>query len=72
MKEIQQLYKLNNVSILDKAQNSTSPYTESWLPVRNIQNGMILTDDKHMITGVKITPRNIFILDKDEKNNSRK
>ena len=52
-----------------KGNSTTSPYTEAWLPVRNIQNGMIITDDKHMITGVKITPRNIFILDQGMQNN---
>ena len=32
------------------------------------QNGMILTTDKYYVTGVKITPRNIFILDNDMQN----
>ena len=45
--------------------NKISPFTEDWLPIRDIQNGMILTTDKYYVTGVKITPRNIFILDND-------
>ncbi len=52
-----------------KRKNSTSPYTEAWLPVVGIQNGMIYTADRYKITGVKITPRNIFILDNDSQTN---
>ncbi len=54
---------------MNKKGNSTSPYTENWMPVRGIQNGMIITDDKYKVTGVKITPRNIFILDEDAQTN---
>ncbi len=46
-----------------------SGYTEDWLPVRAIQNNMIITRDNMKITGVKISPRNIFILDPDTQNN---
>lgn len=44
-------------------------YTEDWLPVRAIQNGMIITANNQKVTGVKIAPRNIFILDPDAQNN---
>ena len=37
--------------------------TEAWLPVRGIQNNMIITTDNFKVTGVKIAPKNIFILD---------
>ena len=40
-----------------------SKYTEDWIPVRTIENGMIVLDNKERVTGVKIRPRNIFILD---------
>lgn len=50
---------------MKKGKNSSSPYTENWTPIRAIQNGTIITDDKYKVTGVKITPRNIFILDGD-------
>ena len=40
-----------------------SPYTEDWLPIESIQNGMIVCSNKDRVTGVKIAPRNIFILD---------
>jgi len=44
-----------------------SKYTEDWIPVQSITNGMIVLDDNMKITGVKITPRNIFILDVDSQ-----
>ncbi len=47
----------------------SSGYTEDWLPIRSIQNNMIVTRDNNKVTGVKITPRNIFILDPDYQNN---
>lgn len=47
----------------------TSGFTEDWLPVRAIQNNMIITRDNTKVTGVKISPRNIFILDPDTQNN---
>ena len=45
-----------------KAQNNPK-YTENWLPLKGISNGIMFNDRKEMITGVKIQPRNIFILD---------
>lgn len=44
-------------------------FTEGWLPVRNITNGMIILDNNEKVTGVKITPRNIFIMDEDSQQN---
>ena len=46
-----------------------SGYTEDWLPVKGIQNGMIYTTGNQKVTGVKITPRNIFILDANTQEN---
>lgn len=51
------------------AKKVSSGFTEDWLPVRAIQNNMIITKDNQKISGVKITPRNIFILDGDTQNN---
>ncbi len=45
-----------------KKKNS-SKFTEDWLPINSISNGSILLDNKLKVTGVKIKPRNIFILD---------
>ena len=49
--------------------NRNSGYTEDWLPVRAIQNNMIIAKDGNRISGVKVSPRNIFILDGDSQNN---
>ncbi len=46
-----------------------SGFTEDWLPVKTIQNNMIITRDNLKVTGVKISPRNIFILDPEMQNN---
>lgn len=51
------------------AQKITSKYTEDWLPLKDITNGVIVNSNKEMITGVKITPRNIFILDYQTQQN---
>lgn len=48
---------------------ASSKYTEDWVPVKNIANGMIELDNKYKVTGVKIRPRNIFILDPITQNN---
>ena len=51
------------------SKSKKSKYTEDWLPVRNITNGMIELDNKLKVTGVKVKPRNIFILDDNMRNN---
>ena len=48
---------------------TSSKYTEDWVPVKNIASGMIELDNKYKVTGVKIRPRNIFILDKITQDN---
>lgn len=54
---------LKNLKTNKKPQKSNSKYTEDWLPVKSIANGMIILDNNTRVTGVKIRPRNIFILD---------
>ena len=49
---------------------SNSKYTEDWIPIRNISNGMIVLDNKKKVTGVKIRPRNIFILDQSSQDST--
>lgn len=39
--------------------------TNQFVPVKGITNGMIILDNNQKVTGVKIMPRNIFILDYD-------
>ena len=48
---------------------ASSQYTEDWLPITGIQNGYIICEGKQKVTGVKITPRNIFILDQQDQDN---
>ena len=50
------------VGVITMAKKQTkSKYTD--IPVKNIANGMIVLDNKLKVSGVKIMPRNIFILD---------
>jgi len=49
--------------------NSGGKYTEDWLPIKNITNGTIVLDNKMKVTGIKIRPRNIFILDQGTQDN---
>ncbi len=46
-----------------------SGFTEDWLPVKAIQNNMIITRDNTKVVGIKVSPRNIFILDTDMQDN---
>ena len=45
-------------------------FTENWLPVKQIMNGMIQLDDGTYVTGVKVAPKNIFIMDQGSQNNT--
>lgn len=38
-------------------------YTENWLDFKSIKDGIIFNKEGYMITGVKIEPKNIFILE---------
>ena len=49
---------------------TSSSYTDKWVPVRGIQNGEIILDNGFRVTGVKVRPRNIFILDYDSQSNA--
>lgn len=51
------------------AKTNRSRYTEDWLPIQGINNGMILLPGQMKVCGVKINPRNIFILDEDSQTN---
>ena len=51
------------------AKKMSSKYTEDWVPVRDIVNGTILLENKLVVTGVKIMPRNLFILDEQSQAN---
>ncbi len=47
-----------------------SSYSDKWVPIRGIQNGEIVLDNGFRVTGVKVRPRNIFILDYDSQSNA--
>lgn len=49
--------------------NNINKTTEDWLPVKNIMNGMIQVDGGYYVTGVKIAPKNIFIMDRGIQQN---
>jgi hypothetical protein len=51
------------------SQQKINRSTEAWIPVKAISNGMIILDNNEKVTGVKIMPRNIFILDEDSQIN---
>ena len=48
--------------------NSSNIYTENWIKFKEINNNVIYLDNKEMVTGVKIQPRNIFILEENYQN----
>lgn len=45
-------------------------YTENWINVKKIANGIIYNTNGEMITGVKIRPKNIFIEDRYSMDNT--
>lgn len=47
----------------------TSGTTESFVPVKAIVNNMIELDSGFKVAGVKVSPRNIFILDENDQFN---
>ena len=55
--------KTNNVKNVKKNTNTQSRFTEDWINVKGIQNGTIILPGNEKVTGVKIYPKNIFILD---------
>jgi len=57
-----------NQNINKKA--GSSKWTEDWINIQSITNGMIILPDQNKVSGVKITPRNIFILDEDSQANA--
>ena len=50
------------------AKMKKSKYTNDDIPVKSITNGAIILDNNEKVTGVKIMPRNIFILDYEVMN----
>lgn len=42
-------------------------FTDDWLPIKQITNGIITTDDNYFVTGVKVQPKNIFMLERSQQ-----
>ena len=57
------------MSTVEISKSVSSKYTEDWIPIKNIANGMIQLNNGEYVTGIKVSPRNIFILDQDAQNN---
>ena len=51
------------VGVLIMSKQVKSKYTD--VPVKDISNGMIVLDNNQKVTGVKIMPKNIFILEQN-------
>lgn len=49
--------------------DESKKFAEDWMPIKGIQNGAIQLDNGFLVTGIKVTPKNIFILDYDSQNN---
>ena len=45
-----------------KVDAKNQKYAENWLPIKGIQNGEIILDNGLRVTGVKIRPRNLFLI----------
>ena len=62
-------YIIGKVGVLVMAKKQTiSKYTVDNLPIKSITNGVIILNNNLKVTGVKIMPRNIFILEQDMQN----
>ena len=61
---------LQNLNQSVNTRVNQSKWTEDWINIQSITNGMIILPDQNKVSGVKITPRNIFILDADSQANA--
>lgn len=59
----------NRKPVKSQPSKNNSPFTENWVRIKSIKNGIITLPNKEMITGVKIEPRNIFILEAIQQDN---
>ena len=68
--QVNQNVNQNPGKVMPKAAQNNPKYTENWLPLKAISNGIMYNTKNEMITGVKIQPRNIFILDQSSMDNA--
>lgn len=48
---------------MNQQMQNDSKWSENWINIQSISNGMIVLPNQDKVSGVKITPRNIFILE---------
>lgn len=60
---------LNGRDGVVKMSSKASGTTENFVPVKAIVNNMIELDSGYKVAGVKVSPKNIFILDENEQFN---
>lgn len=58
-----------NTEKKSKVSAKDQKYAESWVPIKSILNGMIQLEDGYQVTGVKVQPKNIFIMDYESQRN---
>ncbi len=63
-KQVQRPVNNQNRNVQNK-----SPFTENWVKIRSIKNGIITLPNRDMVTGVKVEPRNIFIMEQIQQDN---
>ena len=56
------------LQVKSKKKNRSKYTNDSFVPIKSITNGMIILDNNERVTGIKIIPRNIFILDYGTQN----
>ncbi len=61
--------KPNNTKGKKAPTSGNSIFTENWVKIKSIKNGIITLPSKEMVTGVRIEPRNIFIMDDVQQEN---
>ena len=55
------------LSMKQETKKQSSPYTENWVKIKSIKDGMITLPTKEFVSGVKIQPKNIFIMEQNQQ-----
>lgn len=63
------MFIIGKGGVYTMAKNKVSKYTEDWVPINSLINGMIVLDNGLRVAGVKVNPKNIFMLDNDSQTN---
>lgn len=58
---------IGEVGVLLMKSKILPQFSDDWLPIKSITNGIITTDDGYFVTGVKVQPKNIFMLERNEQ-----